>query len=246
MYNSFIAHRGESYVAPENTISAIKLAWKNNVPGVEIDVNLTKDNEIVVIHDNDTKRTGNTNKLVKSSTLKELKEVDVGSFKDDTFKNERIPTLKEVLNTVPVNGKLIIEVKSDQRIIPFLIKEIKSSSLKNDQIMIIAFDFKIVQKMKQFLPEYKMLWLIDSSFYWSAHHIFKKVILNKVLKSGIDGVDVYGFNKINSNLIEEFNAKKLLVYVWTIDEPEKAKELIRAGVHAITTNRPRWLKEKLE
>ena len=77
-----IAHRGESFDAPENTLAAVNLAWERGADAVEIDVQLSKDNKIVVIHDENTKRTGGRNKLVKNQTLKELKELDVGIYRD--------------------------------------------------------------------------------------------------------------------------------------------------------------------
>ena len=107
-----IAHRGESFNAPENTMAAINLAWERDAEAVEIDVQLSKDNELVVIHDMDTKRLTGIDKKVKDQTLAELKKLDVGSWKDITFKDERIPTLDEVLATVPTGKKLIVEIKS--------------------------------------------------------------------------------------------------------------------------------------
>src|SRR5665647_3725193 len=98
---SFIAHRGESFAAPENTLAAIKLAWTNNADGVEIDVRLSKDKKIVVIHDMNTKRTSGLSRRVKSHSIDSLKKLDVGSWKGKKWLNERIPTLKEILENVP-------------------------------------------------------------------------------------------------------------------------------------------------
>ncbi|MFC2120022.1 glycerophosphodiester phosphodiesterase family protein [Bacteroidota bacterium] len=83
-----IAHRGESFIAPENTLDSINLAWNNGAKAVEIDIQLTLDNEIVVIHDNSTKRVGNFNKRINKTLLKDLKKVDVGLFKNKSWKEE--------------------------------------------------------------------------------------------------------------------------------------------------------------
>ncbi|MCB9949963.1 MAG: hypothetical protein H6824_03175 [Planctomycetaceae bacterium] len=98
-----VAHRGASYDAPENTLPAFKLAWEKGADAIEGDFYLTKDQQIVCIHDKDTKRTGKNQPVltVAESTLAELRKVDVGSWKDAKYKETFIPTIQEVLATVP-------------------------------------------------------------------------------------------------------------------------------------------------
>ncbi len=91
-----IAHRGESYDAPENTLASINLAWKRDADAVEIDVQLTKDEKIVVIHDKTTLRTGGKYKRIASNNYDELLKIDIGKFKSTKWKNERIPLLDDV------------------------------------------------------------------------------------------------------------------------------------------------------
>lgn len=241
-----IAHRGESYEAPENTLAAINLAWKNGAKAVEIDVQLTADNQIVVIHDENTSGTGDKNKIVKKSSLKELKEVDVGLFKGEIWKNERIPTLKEVFETIPKTGKLIIEIKSNEKIILPLVAEIQNSHLKTNQIEIIAFNFDLLVKIKKRIPEYSMLWLLGSGLLWSKWHILTNRIISKLLSHHLDGVDVFAGNKINKKIIKNFQKHGLLVYVWTVNNPLKAQQLINSDIDALTTDQPAWIKNKLE
>ncbi len=106
-----IAHRGASYDAPENTLAAVRLGWERQAD-VEVDVYLSKDNRMVVIHDASTKRTARGVDLkVKETDAEELRKLDVGSFKDQKFAGERIPFLAEVIETVPPAQKLYIEIK---------------------------------------------------------------------------------------------------------------------------------------
>ena len=79
---SIIAHRGSSYDAPENTLPAVNLAWSQNSDAVEVDVHLTKDNYLVVIHDNDTERTGGIKKRIRETNLIDLQNIDVGNWKE--------------------------------------------------------------------------------------------------------------------------------------------------------------------
>ena len=126
-----IAHRGESFDAPENTLSSVNLAWERDAEAVEVDVRLSKDNHVVVFHDRTTKRIGNRSEKVKNQTLAELRELDVGSWKSEIYVNEKIPTLAEVLQTVPDGKRIIIEIKSSQKTIPYLVEDINNSGLSN-------------------------------------------------------------------------------------------------------------------
>src|SRR6478752_5983209 len=114
-----VGHRGASYDAPENTVASVKLAWEQKADAAEFDVYRTKDGKIVVIHDKDTKRTaGGVNKVVAESTLAELRALDVGKWKGEKYAGERIPTLAEVLATVPAGKKVFIEVKPGPEVVP--------------------------------------------------------------------------------------------------------------------------------
>jgi len=241
----FIAHRGESFEAPENSLSSICLAWGNGAKAVEIDVQLTADNHIVVIHDENTLRIGDKNKTIKKTNLDELKKIDIGSFKGEKWKNERIPTLKEVLDTIPENGKLIIEIKSDEKIIEPLITLIKNANLKTNQVEIIAFNFKLLAEIKKLIPEYRILWLLGSGFYWSQWHIMKKKIKNKLLIHNLDGVNVYEKNLINKKIVSYFQKNGLSIYAWTVNDPAKALKLVKSGINGITSDKPTWLKNKI-
>ena len=242
-----IAHRGESFNAPENTLASIDLAWKNKARAVEIDIHLTNDNEIVVIHDYDTLRISGKKKIIKSTTLQELRLLDFGSFKNEKWKNERIPTLREVLKTVPADGKIVIEIKSDDRIVERLKPELAQSQLKNSQIELIAFNVNTFAKAKKMMPEYKMLWLLNLDYIWPSWllRINKKRIINKVKKLNLDGVDVWAGKILDKNFIQKFHEAGLLVYTWTVDEPERAKTLLENGIDGLTTNRAGWITEQL-
>src|SRR5262245_31253898 len=94
-----IGHRGAAYDAPENTMASFKTAWSQNADAIETDLWLSKDGKIVIMHDGDTKRmggSGSTNKIA-TQTWEQLQKVDVGAWKGERFKGERIPTLESIL-----------------------------------------------------------------------------------------------------------------------------------------------------
>lgn len=240
-----IAHRGASFDAPENTLAAIKLAWEQDADAVEVDVQLSRDNKIVVIHDFNTKRVGNKNSLVKTQTLSELRKLDVGSWKDSKWSGEKIPRLNEVLSTVPGDKKLIVEIKCGTEIISELVSTVKKMEIGTDRIEFISFDLSVCIAVKNVLPEYKVLLLSEMDYTW-LQRIFRPSIdrlINVALKHNLDGLDLWSGNLIDENLILICVTNNLLLYTWTINSPEKAKELISLGVDGITTDLPGQFKE---
>ncbi len=107
-----IAHRGASSLAPENTLESFKKAIELRCDGIELDVHMTRDNQLVVIHDEFLDRTTNGIGSVRNLTLNEIKRLDAGSYFSNKFKEAKIPTLKEVLDLiVPSNILLDVEIK---------------------------------------------------------------------------------------------------------------------------------------
>ncbi len=244
MANPFIiAHRGESFDAPENTLTAINLAWNRGAFAVEIDVHLTVDNQVIVIHDYNTHRISGIKKVIKKTTLDELRKLDAGLFKGEQFAGEKFPTLAEVLQTVPENGRIIIEIKSDQKILPFLNEVIADSGLQDHQVEMIAFNFRTLKKAKVLMPQYKMLWLLNLDYYLPAWlcRVNKSGIAAKLKKHRLDGIDVFSGKLLTEEFIQYFKQQNFLVYTWTEDNPKVAETLINHGINGITTNRANWL-----
>ncbi|MBU8891529.1 MAG: hypothetical protein KOO66_02035 [Bacteroidales bacterium] len=249
MDNQFIiAHRGESFDAPENTLSSINLAWENGADAVEVDIRLTKDNQIVVIHDANTWRVFRKFRWIRNTELKELKRLDVGKYKNRMYKGERIPTLQEVLSTVPNGKKILIEIKSDRKIIPYLKNVIDDSALQTKQIEIISFKLSTLIEVKKQLPQYSVLWIQDFDshrirkfFYPSIH----KIIL-KAIKYNFQGLDLSERSIADKAIVEKTKSVGLVLYTWTVNNPEKAKSLFDMGVDGITTDRAKWIKNQLE
>lgn len=242
-----IAHRGESYDAPENTLAAVNLAWERGADAVEIDIRLSKDNKIVVVHDKTTNRIGNRNKKVKKQTLFELRELDFGSWKSDKYANEKIPTLEEMFETVPSGKKMIVEIKSSEKIIPYLIEDIKNSSLESQQIEIISFKYNVVEKVKNKFPELKVLYLIDLDYTWmtKVFSLPAEKLIEKVKNANLDGINAWAGNLLDEKFALTIKWADLLLYTWTVNDLEKAKTLTSWHVDAITTDKAQWLKEEL-
>ncbi len=246
--SKIIAHRGESHDAPENTLASINLAWQRNVKAVEIDIRLTRDNEIVVIHDSNTQRVSGIKKTIKDTTFDVLKLLDVGSYKGQQWKDERIPTLKQVLNTIPNDGKLIIEIKSNRKILYELKRVLSKSGIRFEQIEIIGFNINTLSKAKKIMPEYRMLWLLNLDYSLPAWLSWVSIdgIIKKIEKHNLDGVNVWAGKLLTKNFISEIKKRGYSIYAWTINDPDKAALLIKHGLDSITTDRAGWMLNQLK
>jgi glycerophosphoryl diester phosphodiesterase len=238
-----IAHRGASYLAPENTLAAVTLGWEQGAD-VEVDVHLSKDNRIVVIHDASTKRTAEIDLKVKETSSQELSALDVGRFKAEEFAGERIPFLAEVIETVPPAQKLYVEIKCGKEILP-LLRPLIVESGKMAQIVIIGFDLETVAASKR-LMDVPTYWLkgtekIKETEEWIPHD---PNLVQRVREKGLDGLDVH-YAGVTGEFARAVKASGLKFYVWTVDDPDEAIRLVRLGVDGITTNRPDWLREQL-
>ncbi len=238
-----IAHRGASYLAPENTMASVMLGWEKGAD-VEVDVHLSKDNRIVVIHDSSTKRTGEIDLKVKEAASRELRKLDVGRFKSEEYAGEQIPFLADIIETIPPGRKLYVEIKCEKEVLPILHKLIIQSG-KMSQIVIIGFDLETVTLSKE---------LIDVPTYWlkgtekdkeTEEWIPHDPQLVQIAKNkGLDGLDVH-YAGVTKDFMDAVKASAQKLYVWTVDEPEEAIRLVKLGVDGITTNRPAWLREQL-
>jgi glycerophosphoryl diester phosphodiesterase len=233
---ALIAHRGESSLAPENTLAAFQLAWKSGADAVELDIHLTADNRIVAIHDANTKRTAGMDYIVKNTPSEVLRKLDVGSFKDSSFCNERIPFLEEVLQTIPPGKKLVIELKSGSDVLPWLDKIVNGSG-KKVQLVFIAFDWQTIVAARQLFPENACYWLSNNKNEVLAR-------MNEVSERGLTGLDLH-FSLIDANMVKKAADLQLKIIAWTVDDPAIAKRLVEMGIEGITTNRTAWLRAKL-
>lgn len=236
--NTFIAHRGASYLAPENTVASAKLAWKLGADAVEIDVYLTKDNRVMVIHDKNTKRTcsGKKNLEIKDTPSMLLRDLDAGAWKDKKYKGEKIPFISEIIETIPYGKTLVVEIKCGSEILPALKRAVEKSG-KQEQIVFISFGWNTILDTKKEFPENKCYWL-------SATNNGLKNKMKQASENSLDGVNLK-YSIIDEETMVFAKELKLEVLSWTVDDPKEAKRLTEIGVTGITTNRPKWLKEEM-
>lgn len=244
-----VAHRGASHDAPENTLAAFNLAWEQGADGVEGDFYLTSDGQIICCHDKDTERTAGVKHVIKDTTFDQLRSLEVGSWKDEKFRGERMPTLEEVIATVP-NGKMfVIELKVGPEIVEPLVATLKKSSLNLEQIVIISFNEKTIAECERVWPELRCHWLVGYKDE-ETKGVFKPT--RETVQQTLEAVDCDGLgSQANVDHVDAKFLKQLCAaghcefHVWTVDDADVARFYQKQGAWSITTNRPGWLREQL-
>ena len=223
---SVIAHRGAAGKAPENTLASVRQALKDNTDWVEIDVQESSDGKVVVIHDSDFMKLAGVNIKVWEGSLKELKEIDIGSWFDPEFSSERIPTLAEVLEEVRGKSRLLIELKyyGHARQLEQRVVDIVEQAGMVDQVAIMSLKHEGIKKFKTLRPE------------WRTGLLLTKAIGNL---SKLD-VDFLAVNTAmaTSGFIRRTQSTGKQVYVWTVNDQVSMSRMMSLGVDGIITDEP--------
>jgi len=188
-----LAHRGESYIAPENTLAAINLAWDKGATAVEIDIYLTRDKKIILSHDKSTLRCSGTDLLIAETDSAELRKLDVGKHKGEQYAGEKMPFFDEVLRTIPPGGKILVEIKCGPEILPLVSNELDATG-KRQQVVIISFSLDVVAQSKKVMPDVPAYWLQmtkkdPDTQQWPPYE--EDRLIQTALDNNLDGLDLH-------------------------------------------------------
>lgn len=235
-----MAHRGWSGLAPENTLSAIKLALEEpKIHAIEIDIQMTKDGVPVVFHDKVLDRTTNGTGALKNKTLAELKALDAGSWFSESFADEKIPTLEEVLLLVDGAKPLYIELKQVGDL--YIGLELKTIELIRrhgfeDRCSLISFDHKSLQTCMKIAPEIKRTLVMMGSPLLLAEQV------NAIQATSVSMYAEY----VDQLMVDSLTRNGTEIVIWTVDEPAEADRIASYGADVLfTSNRPDqlWARE---
>jgi len=229
-----IAHRGYSSRYPENTVSAIRAAVEAGSDMVEIDVQLTKDNEIVVIHDKSVYRTTNGSGLVKDLTLAQIRELDAGSKFDPKFAGERVPTLEEALDAVHGKAMLNIEVKATdsegaRRHMAQQIAALVARKNYSAHVQVMAFDADFMRVMRQTSPDISMALLAINNTFGSK--------TRQAVNLKLDGINLL-HNTVSADEVKSIHKAGLKTNVYTVNRSNTMLKALRKGVDGLITDYP--------
>jgi len=213
-----IGHRGARAYEPENTLRSYKKAIEIGVNAVELDVRKTKDNQLVVIHDADVKKTTNGKGLVSGLTLKQIKELS-------TEKDEKIPTLKEALDFLDKKVKILIELK-EEGVEEKVLSLVREGGVQKN-VIIVSFIEDALRKVRELNKE------VETGLIYAKH--------KNPVKSALDLkaqylVAFYRFTHTAN--VKKAHENGLKVIVWTVNAPEEVAEYLKKGVDGIASDKP--------
>ena len=228
---NIIAHRGSSKAAPENTKKAFKQASKDQADGIELDVHLTADNQVVVIHDPTIDRTSKGKGFIKDFSLKELKEYDFGSYFDKSFKDEKILTLTEALEIIKDFNIINIEIKKgyniNQGIEDEVLKSIKMFDFESE-IIISSFNHESLKIIKDLNNNIKIAPLLYARLDKPWEY---------AINLGAKYLHLY-YKLLNKEIIEQCHKRGIIVNVFTVDDKYDLDKMMGYNVDGIITNYP--------
>lgn len=231
------AHRGSSGFAPENTLPAFAIAKALNVDGIELDVQMTKDGELVVIHDETIDRTSNGSGWVKDFTLEELRQFNFNNGKTG-FGFVTIPTLREVYEMFQ-GTDYVINVELKTSVIPYDGIEEKVHALTarmgmEKQVIYSSFSHASVLKMQEYVTEEQIAFLFSDG--WLN-------VVDYASPYNVQALHPDFYYRDLPDMVKESHAKGMKVHTWTVNEEEHALKLRDMGVDAIITNHPGKMRE---
>jgi glycerophosphoryl diester phosphodiesterase len=242
----FIAHRGASYDAPENTLAALKLGFEQGADAGELDLYLTADGQIAVLHDSTTARVAGITNEVATTSLEQLQRLEVGQWgkwKGSQF-SERIPKLDEALALLPDGKRMFLEVKCGPEVLPALEQALERSGKTRSRTVIIGFGYETMKQAKTRFPDLKVLWLVGRDNKTKSYAPVSDLI-TMAKDAGLDGLNLEQGFPMDREFVAKVQEAGLSLYTWTVDDPIMARRLRDFGVDGITTNRPQWLREQL-
>jgi glycerophosphoryl diester phosphodiesterase len=226
-------HRGASADAPENTLAAFRLACDQGADGVELDVWRCGTGEVVVHHDEDTLRTSGVPRLLSSASLAELRALDVGSWKGERFRGERIPLLAEVLEAIP-GAAVNVELKSSG--VPDLelgraVAQVLRKARAEERCIVSSFDYAVLAAFRVAAPAVPCGVLFAADQRWRL----RELVGTRLLRPRAVHPEAA---LVTPERARRWRERGLAVNVWTVDEPEEMARVCALGVAALITNQP--------
>ena len=234
------AHRGNSSVYPENTMSAFRSAVDLGVHGIETDVHMTRDGILVITHDEEISRVSDGKGMVKDLTYKELLQQDFGLWKGEAFEGEKIPLLSELLDLLEGTQIILnIEIKMGFLLYPGIeekLLEILDERGFLPRVIFSSFNHYSLAKLKELNPEAKVAPLYQSGLYKPYDY---------ALTFGADYIHPY-YMALDRAIVEESHRKNIKVNLWTVNDSSQVAYYKDLGVDGLITDYPEELLSKLK
>lgn len=226
------AHRGASGYAPENTLEAFAKAVEMGADGIELDVQFSKDGEIVVIHDEIVDRVTEGKGEVRSFTLAELKQLHANQTFPE-YKDARIPTLAEVYELIkPTELTINVEIKTGIFFYPGIEEKVLKLTKEmgmEDRVIYSSFNHYTLETLKKLNPAVKTGILYSDGIYKIGEY---------AQQLNADALHPALYNVLYPGMVEDCHSRGKKIHVWTVNETSHIKKMLEMGVDAIITNYP--------
>jgi glycerophosphoryl diester phosphodiesterase len=227
-----IAHRGASGHAPENTEAAFALALEMGAGAVELDVHQTKDGELVVIHDENLRRTGRRRGEIAKMTFKELLAADVGSWFSPKFKGEGVPTLEEVMDLCEGRAEVHIEIKQGSRLYPGIEEKVVAMIQRREAwrwTLISSFDHGALYVTRSIDNKARLGYLLG----WTR----LSVAFEEMEDLKAESLNL-SHRQVSAKVVRDAHARGRKVLVYTVNAQKDADKMAKIGVDGIFSNFP--------
>lgn len=243
-----IAHRGANKFAPQNTIEAFVKAADMGADGVETDVRITKDGQLVLCHNTTVNKTSNGRGKVMNLYFGDMRDMDFGSWFGRRFSNTPIPTLDDFLEVMKTTDVSILDIElkpvthKDLSFVPEVIYKVRSHGLL-DRLLISSFDRKILIKAKAIDERVKTGFLYP--FFGEAVAMRFVSPVNMAAKSGFDYILPH-CSYINEGIVKKAHKAGLKIAPWTVNDISLIDKLCAWGADGVITDYPDIMKNKIE
>jgi len=209
-------HRGYDSKYPENTVLSFKKAFEFGADGIELDVRSTKDGKLIIFHDDDLKRIFGVDKTFDEVTFDELRELE--------FKGEKVPTFQEVLDIVPDDGSVIVEIK-DRKVSGRAVCEILRRKME-ERVIFSSFDHELIKELIKQFPDQNFAFLLgEEQKDFDAQKLLEELILHKPHSVHIpkDAFDLFGEEQVRS-FLKFLKDEGIEIFLWNTNDTDFVKK----------------------
>lgn len=221
-------HRGAQAYAPMNTLPAFELAARQGAHGVELDVHLSRDGHLIVMHDFTVDATTNGSGYIAAATLAEIKALDAGSWFGAEFAGVQVPTLDEVMEHIGRHLWLNIEIKSES-VEPAGLEEAVAACIQRHnmqhRVLVSSFNVLVLRRFRELAPDVPL------------GYLYSRVGLASFEDDAFEAYHPHA-DRIDEQLIQKSRQRAKYINAWTVNDPQQAAALCAMGVHGIITDTP--------
>ena len=236
-----VAHRGSPATAPENTLVGYRHALSASVDMIEVDIRVTSDGHVVLLHDSSVDGSTNGSGVVASLTFDEVRALDAGSHRSPEFADERVPTLVEAIRETRGRAMLNLDVKDEAAIRP-MVAVLRAEDALAD-VVVTGCTEPWAARVHDLEPSLPVFLNMDAGREAAARGgsaTLATLGVRRALSAGLRGLNLH-HSHVTQQLVAHAHARGVAVWTWTVDDPTRIRELAQLGVDAITSNDPSTL-----